>query len=351
MSELEYAPPSCPSSAIWVILFFIFLAVAIGLAIWLIVLYATKRVNNPNSSNPTIILENPKIVANAAAITGSWGNLTESTDIVTLYVSEHPFRFNPDGTVIVDQTVTKSQSATGSNNSVNIVVGGSQTRNAMLIVSRKGTSVVRMYGPVRVYTQTDATIQNYLFNIVDLDTGNGAVSRTGTFVSQTVPGNTMGSIAGTNDYGVFRLGSSINKNPSSLSFLVNYQLPNDPNDISNPVSILCQNPTNSQVSLAVWTNSTDAINTPIICPQNMAGGCPGANIPISFCQWSYNTSPVSAAGQNKWCLNSTQPLLSGAVAQTVCLAHDGQALNMQPLATSNTWMNLLTGTYVPQTSL
>jgi len=341
----------CPSRTIWIVLFIVFLLVGIGLAIWIIYLYVTGRICSPE--NNVMSLGNPRITANLDTITGAWGTLTRETDRVTLYVSENPFKYNDAGQVIVNQSSVQSAFAAGSNNSVTITVGNSKSRYAMLVVTRENSIAIRVFGPIRVYTQVGGNLDNSLFTINNLNTGNGAVSNTGNYAVQTPSQTGTNTIVGTNNYGIFRRGLNITgSNPAANNFLVRYLQPDDGNSVSAPVEVLCRTPSTGQVGLKVWANSTATTVEPIICPAGTTGtDCIGLSIPIDQCQWSYNSEPTQANGQNKWCLTATQANINNMTGarEPVCLSQDGQSLILTSVENSTQWINLLTGTQsIPQ---
>jgi hypothetical protein len=340
----------CPSRTIWIVLFIVFLLVGIGLGAWIIYLYVTGRICSPE--NNVMSLGNPRITANLDTITGAWGTLTRETDRVTLYVSEKPFKYNDNGQVIVNQSSVQSAFAGGSNNSVTITVGNSRSRYAMLVVTRENSIAIRVFGPVRVYTQVEANLTNSLFTITDLNTGNGGVSNTGNYAVQTPARTGNGTIIGTNNYGIFRRGLHSNTNSASNNFLVRYlQIqPENGTEVTSPVEVLCRTPTTGQVGLKVWANSTSSTVEPIICPAGTTGtDCPGLTIPIDQCQWSYNAEPTQANGQNKWCLTASQANVNNMTGtrEPVCLSQDGQSLVLTSVEESSQWINLLTGTQSP----
>lgn len=350
MSEAIYdSTEGCPSNGIWIALFIIFLLVAVGLGIWLAVLYFTGKVGDNEGNKSPITLGNPRITATLDSITGAWGTLTEKTDKVTLYVSEKPFQYDINGNVIVNQTTVQSAFNTGSDNSVQINVGNSESRNAMLIVTREGSEDNLVYGPMKVYTQVEANLSNRLFTITDLNTCNGGVSTVAGFSTQSPSqiNNTM--VSGTNDYGVWRLGSNVNSNTMSSNFLVRYNQRDDPNDITTPPQLICRIPNTSSIGLGYWQNETASTETPIVCRDNpsMFGetGCPmDMTIPLDHCQWSYNLNPNGAQGQNKWCLSTAQSLMNNGARNPVCMSHDGSSLILTNISSADQWINLLTGT-------
>ncbi len=104
-SHLPYATamecPSCPSSIIWIILLIVAILVIIGAIVWIIALYHRDRncekncgVTGPGSP---ISFDNAVInVDNDTQITGRW-TTTDIDDIVILYATLHPPRFNALG--------------------------------------------------------------------------------------------------------------------------------------------------------------------------------------------------------------------------------------------------------------
>ncbi len=102
-SHLPYATamecPSCPSSIIWIILLIVAILVIIGLVIWLIVKYHRDRgeCTGCTGAGSAINFTNANVrVDSDTQITGTW-TTTDSGDIVTLYATLHPPRFNALG--------------------------------------------------------------------------------------------------------------------------------------------------------------------------------------------------------------------------------------------------------------
>ena len=96
--------PTCETPWIWIILFVVFLLLAIGLGIWLIVKYSRDRNCDRNCGatgctgpGVPIAFANPAVnVDSDTQITGTW-TTTDPGDTVTLYATPHPPRFNALG--------------------------------------------------------------------------------------------------------------------------------------------------------------------------------------------------------------------------------------------------------------
>lgn len=354
LPQQQYAMPgmmpeeehSCPSSVPWIVGLVILFLIALGLGIWLLVLYLGGHVGCDPDRRITVT--NPSITAGANDVTASWGTLSNETDRVTLYVSEKPFVLSSDGTV-VNTTGIQQDSKTGSNNSIDITVRGNRSYNAMMVVTNTDTVNYLVFGPKRVFTQTNASLlittgtdnERVIFNIRDLDSCNGAVSSSGDYTVTT--GNV----------GLFRLGAPDDTSAGSQSFLVNNGV--DPEAPDDTNEILCRIPTATQLTqtgMGHWVNK-GTNDTPIVClkdnTDNSTTDCTGdgnSRIDTANCQWSYNTEPTNPnmAGMNKWCLRSLQSeTLNSTNKVPLCLVRNGAALNVANGQTStDTWFNALT---------
>jgi len=339
----------CPSSVGWIVAFVLFLLVAIGLAIWLLVLYLGGHVGK-SCTNRTLTLTGGSITAEGTTITGTWGTLNNENDKVTLYVSEKPFIFNSDGTVTNPNNTVLQDNQVGSNGKINITVKNYRSYYAMMIVTGDDTVNYRVFGPKRVFTQVMADIsgpsvttpsQVKRFQIQDLNLANGAVSNAGAYTLYA--GNV----------GQYQLGSNVNTNAASKSFLVNLDEPTD----SESDQILCRlgTGTQTQVGLAYWVNRESSGTAPVLCTQTSTDetSCAGTNnavVPLENCQWSYNAEPApstssswSAAGYNQWCLSSVATTTTnGGVKEPLCLARNGEGLSVvNGQINTDTWFNWL----------
>jgi len=323
MSETKH---KCPSSTGWIVGLVIFLLIAVGLGIWLIVLYATGNVGN--KEDRLVSLPGAKITALGTSIKGEWGQLENEKDQVTLYISESPFRFADDGTVIGNAPLVQKETKTGSSNSITIGATNNTSYNAMLVATGEGTSHYRIYGPKKVFTQAQANLAGQLFNIRDLTRCDGSVSNTGNYTRITT------------DVGNYRLGLHDNTNKESASFLVRYA---SPEADASTKEILCRKPGTTDVVLATWTND-DSTDAPVICPLGSTDCSDSDKIDINNCQWSYNSEPDDVPGENKWCLTSQQSTTTSQTSkQTLCLSKNGKSLAVNSIALSDTWFNQSTG--------
>lgn len=318
----------CPSSTPWIVTIIIVFLIAVGLAVWLIVLYASGSTGGCN--NRLLTLPAGKITTTNTQISGSWGTLDNDNDKVTLYVSQKPFVYNTDGTVTCNNTDVLCDTEVGSKQTASVTVTSNTSYNAMLVVTSDETCHYRVFGPVKVFTQISSDIQNKTFNIRDLNSCNGSVSETATYTTKI------------SDIGTFRLGSSeTGSSTSSNSFLVKYDDVDDPGNETETDQILARVKGTSQVQLAIWTNKTTDPTTPIICPVGTVvdNTCTEAQkLSLEACQWSYNNTP--ALGENKWCLTASQPLKLGQSDQFVCLSRNGtSALAITSAGFSDTWFN------------
>ena len=328
--------PSCPSSIGWIILMIVFLLAAIGLAIWIIVLYATGSVGKSGAEARIVTLPGAKITANANSVTGSWGTLGDEKDKVTLYVSENPFVFNADGTVVTSSGV-KSDSKSGSKGDVDVSVSTNTAYNAILVASGDDTVHYRVFGPQKVFTQTSKELPNRIFSIRDLNNCTGAISTTGTY-SETE-----------NTVGYYRLGTGetgdegASASTTSNSFLINVADRADPT--TETPNILCRLPgNNNTVGLGFWSNKAEdtITQTPVVCVEGTQDCSTSSSgyIPNQNCQWSYNLNPNSVEGENRWCLSTEQAITSNQAAkEAVCLNRNGPNLDVVSSINATTWFN------------
>ena len=343
MPEEEH---SCPSSVPWIVGLVILFLIAIGLGIWLLILYLGGHVGC--DQDRLITVTNPSITANANDVTATWGTLGNETDKVTLYVSEKPLIINSSGKVLNTPDILKQDSKTGSNNTLDITVPANRSYNAMILITNTDTVNYLVYGPRKVFTQTNNMLLSspanadpgVLFNIGDLDSCNGSVSSGG--------GYTMSS----SQTGIFRLGTpgtstNTNTNPKASSFIVNWG--NDPTSPEETNMLLCRiRETTTDVGMGVWINNDDSNGgEPVICTRTptttTSGTCDtGTTIPSVNCQWSYNDLPSVIRGQNKWCLAAPQSTTANnATNVPLCLVHNGStSLGLATGSTStDTWYN------------
>jgi len=282
----------------WIIVIIILLIVIIVLAIWLAVRYNSGNNNNNRQTG----IQGGTILSSSSSITGKWGLLTNENDKVTLYVSVNPLVFNSDGTATSSGVLLSSK--TGSNNSVTINALTVDTLYyAALVATGPDTNHYSIFGPVRVYTQETADLSDHRFNILNINS-SGGVSSEGTYTEKT-------------PYGIFAF-------DKTNSYLVKYD---NETDVSDPELVLCRN------------NASGITDTSVFLTEVSNIGPNG--IPKSNCQWSYNdTPPVGADGKNLWCLTASQNTSStNANAQTLCLARNGNSLNVVSPSTATVWYN------------
>ena len=330
---------SCPSSTPWIVGLVILFLIALGLGIWLLVLYLGGHVGG--GSDRLITVTSPSITANANDVTASWGTLSNETDKVTLYVSEKPLIINNNGTVINTADIIKQDNKTGSNGSLDITVPSNASYNAMMVVTNTDTVNFLVYGPRKVFTQTNPMLVSNptnaepgtLFNIRDLDSCNGAVTSNGGYT-------TVSSLAG-----IFRFGSPTEPgNTFASSFLVSHG--SDPSVPDPTDNVLCRlRETTTEVGMGVWIGTTNGV--PVVCTRapanNSTTTCDaGTSIPNANCQWSYNENPTAMRGQNKWCLTSPQSATANSsVNVPLCLVHNnsGSLAVAQGSTSTDTWYN------------
>jgi len=276
---------------------------------------------------------------------------------VALYASAEPFKYNTDGSInttdgnvfVVSRAATEISSQGNQQNSITLTDGiiNNQSYNALLQVSNASTVSTVSFGPVTVYTQINAnlTANGSLFNIRDLTSCSGQVSMNATYTVNS------------GDSGIFRLGNGnlTSTNVSSgmipgRNFLVRYT-EDSSTGVETPARVLCRAKNSTDVALAYWVNS-ESLNEPIVCSTNATTTddqgntlCSGNTIMGRYCNWNYNTSPPSVAGENRWCLTSEQPLnaLNGEDV-IACLTRNGDTLRVSEASVSGQWFNELTGT-------
>lgn len=320
----------------WIVLFVLFLLVAIGLGIWLLVLYLGGHVSG--GSDRTLTVNGASITAEATTVTGTWGTLNSDNDKVTLYVSEKPFVFNDQGQVVNVNGSVLQDFKIGSNGKIDISVKNNTSYNAMMIVSSDDTVHYRVFGPKKVFTQVEANITGHRFHIQDLNSCNGAVSETATYTTAA------------DSFGQYRLGSENNTSQDSKSLLLRYDEAQD----TETEQVLCRAPTaTTQVTFGYWVNKTSTTAKPMICSvpnaTDTAATCdtPSNNIALENCQWSYNSGPSqpnNMAGLNQWCLSAAgTTTINSSIKEPLCLARNGQqALTVVNGQTNNdTWFNQL----------
>jgi hypothetical protein len=319
----------------WIVLFVLFLLVAIGFAIWLLVLYLGGHVGS--GGNRIVTLSGASITADGTSITGTWGALNNINDKVTLYVSEKPFIFNDNGDVINANSTVQQDFQVGPNGKITITVKNNTAYNAMMIVTGDNTVHYRVFGPKKVFTQIQANLGTNKFHIQNLNSCNGAVSDAATYTTVA------------NAFGMYRLGSANNTNPDSSSLLLKF---NEPQDTETD-QVLCRTPSATQltqVGFGYWVNRLDNSNKPVICSvpnatntDELALQCDNSSNAISLenCQWSYNSEPTTMSGQNQWCLRSVgSTTINSSITNPLCLAVNGQALAVNNgLTNTDTWFN------------
>lgn len=336
----------CPSNAIWIGLFIVFLIAAIAFAIWILILYLGGHVGSDDDR--IVTLTGASITAEATSVTGTWTTLNRETDKVTLYVSREPFVFNDNGQVVDNNGSVLQDNQTGSNGKIDIAVTNNTSFNAMMIVTGDDTVHYRVFGPKKVFTQVPLNLAGQLFNIRDLNSCDGTVSDSGTYATSVI--NT----------GTYRLGSNENTNQDGTSLLVRYNVDIDGNQIAEQTEtqqVLCRVPTATQltqVSLGFWINKGTSTAKPVICRVPNADNdnledtaCTNMddNIALENCQWSYNTEPSqpNMKGLNQWCLTSLGPTtINSSIQEPLCLSRNGQALSVtNGQVNTDTWFNAL----------
>lgn len=284
----QSAPISYTGATVWpwIIVIIILIIVIIGLTVWLIV-------KSNNSKNRQTGIQGGTILSSSSSITGKWGLLTNENDKVTLYVSDKQLTFNSDGTAAGTEVL--SQSNIGSNNTV--IIGALTVDTlyyAALVCTGPDTNHYSISGPVQVYTQETADLPE-AFNILDINSVGG-VSSGGAYV--------------TTSYGKF----NFDKN--------NYYIVSQDNEETK--MILCRSKSSATDTSVVLTDESE------ISPNDK-----------KYCQWSYNDAPpVGVDGKNLWCLTASQNTSStSANAQILCLARNGNSLNVVSPNLATTWYN------------
>ena len=320
----------------WIVAFVLFLLVAIGLAIWLIVLYLGGHVGGSN--NRSVTLQGGSITAEANSITGTWTTLNNDSDKVTLYVSEKPFVFNDTGNVVDNNGSVQHDFKVGPNGKIDIAVKNNTSYNAMMIVTGNDTVHYRVFGPKRVFTQVTANIIDRKFHVQNLNSCNGAVSKTATYTTAA------------NDFGIYSLGSTTNTNQDGKLLLLNH----DEETEDETSQVLCRIEGTNQstkVNFGYWINKGNTTEKPVICTvpnsnndELTATQCTQTSDKISLedCQWSYNANPPlpNMAGLNQWCLSALGSTTSNNVKEPLCLSINGQALAVtNGQINTDTWFN------------
>ncbi len=328
--------PKSSKEPVYIIIIIILVLIGIGLGIWLAVRYIRDR----NEKDRLVELDDPLITADPTSITGSWGKVGNSTDKVTLYVSEKPMQLNADGTVTppCDQKTVICSHQTGSNNSTTVTTNISidNSYNALLVVTGEDTSSVKSF-PRKVFTQDTSTIiaaqsstKPQLIQIKDLNTPSGAVSEEAGYTTTS------------DDIGTYRLGSAVpDANKISDSFLIKYINTEIPEGENSPTSIICREPGTSNLILGTWENHDDIGDPPSIVYKTPVGN-QSINAKTS-CQWNYSDKPPSGAkGTNQWCLKSAQQtsLTNISATENMCMARNGSSLGLINITTNtDTWFN------------
>lgn len=335
-------PPEA-SSWPWVIVIIILIIVIIALAIWLVV----RHTNDSNNGKQKIFnLPGAKITANNSSVQGSWTKLENVNDVVTLCISTEPLAFNSDGSVVQNSSVTCDNEDSNNTNGGSIVLQAQEgiIYNATMTVSSVDAVNYRIFGPTRVFTQDQK----------DLNV-NSDVTKNPTFTIQNL--NALGAVSNTsntpsyttypNQFGNYRLGS-LNSAPNT--FLVKYNDGDDFNtqsESSGHPLILCKQNTNLNLVLAEWESDN---NIHAIGDDSSSG-----KIPISQCQWAYNSALLGtpgapgAQGENRWCLTSAQSISSNTQTQTanLCLTRNGtngialSTISSNGVSSANMWYNQL----------
>lgn len=319
-----------PSGSVWpwVIVIIILIAVIIALAIWLAVRHTN---DSSNCKTKTFNLPGAKITAGRTSIQGSWTALENENDVVTLCVSTRPLEFGSDGSVIKTTNVIcdSKDSITKEGGTVEItgLTSGVVYNAAMTVTSTDATNY-RIYGPKRVFTQTEDDIKAVTFNIRDLNSCIGAVSNSATYTTDpTKEGN-------------YRFGQV--GNSSHNTFIIKYEDGEDFNTETDPPLILCKRDNSLDVVLAEW-EADNNIHLP----------APNEDVRITNvdqCLWGYNSSPPDgASGENRWCLSGPQKVSDNnqTVTENLCLSRSGtSSLSLQSITTggvtgADMWLNQL----------
>jgi len=295
----------------WIIVIIILILVIIALAIWL----AVRHTSDNNSGTGRLVpLQGAEITASSSVITGAWGTLANEEDKVTLYVSTDPIKINSDGTV--SNTTIKPASATGSNNSVTISAGLTINKmyNAVLVATGDNTNHYSVFGPQKVFTQETKQVEDWVFNIEDLDNPLGAISETATYTETTA------------DIGIYGF-------ETKNSYIVRYE---DDTEITDPERILCRANGSTNTNIILAEVAEDGKIYPEGTEQNQVN-----HIPKSNCQWNYNDQPPNGAeGRNQWCLQSLQSTTTtSSFKEPLCLSRNGSALDARTPANATRWYN------------
>jgi hypothetical protein len=262
-SEREYKPDSsncgaCGTPWIWIILFIAALLAIVGLVIWLVYAYQHDK------KDRVISLKSANInVASDTSITGTWAPTGKDSDVVTLWATLHPPKFNDDGT-LANTNAIKSPPST--NGATTVTLSGLATNlkyYTTLIVTNKNvsnyqvyTQLVYMDSKTPVVVSTEGTAKSSTFAIQDI-LQVGKVQLTGTDSTQV----------------------QFNQNPSEGKTL---WFVNGKGQIeSNAENGKCLINSNGILAAgACDTTATDGLNNS---------------------KWSYNPSSYA----NRWCLTST----------------------------------------------
>jgi len=289
--------PSCGTPWIWIILFIAALLAIIGMVVWVIWLYH----KNSTSKGQTIELIDPNIqVDSDTQITGTF-TTKNANDIVTLYATLHPPKFNASGG-LDNASAAKNQVGKGSDKSVSLS-GLSQGVKyyATLIVTNTKSSNYKSYTQI-VYMQ-------------------------GSTITPTIAGST-----GTNGANTFEIQDILQVGAIQV---------NDPiNNGIYPV-IFNQRPSTAR-SLFVLNSSSQLQlenNTLTdVCLFNSAGNLVAADCKLNGVtgltandgQWVYNPTPYA----NRICLKSTIPTSSSSTAPT-CIKLSGVGNGTGTLTVAN----------------
>ena len=177
--------PSCSSPVIWIILFIVFLLLAIGLGIWLI--YLIRREKNCSGctgcTGPGIPIsfENPIInVDSPNQITGSW-TTTDPGVSVTLFATLHPPKFDSNGALLNSSASTNFKTSSPISIGVTGITGATGITGTVNSVSLSNlTAGVKYYATLVARNGSTNNYKSYT-QIVYMQDGNIPTGPTGNF--------------------------------------------------------------------------------------------------------------------------------------------------------------------------
>lgn len=297
--------PECSSPWVWIILFVVFLLLAIGLGIWIIYLIRRDNKNCSGCTGPgvPIAFENPAIsVDSDTQITGTW-TTTDPGDIVTLFATLNPPKFNSSGGLdnataatnfkVAGSTVFGTTGNTGNTGPTGINAGVNSVTLSGL------TPGVKYYATLIARNSNTNNYKSYT-QIVYMQDGN---------IPMNVAGSTGASVLNTFEIqNVLQVGAiQIRQDTADANGIFNVefnQRPTQSRDLFyfNGSSQL-QSSTSGLENVCLFNSSGNLVAAPC---AGMTGAVPGSNANNSY--WQYN--PPGQA--NKLCLknyvNTSTPL-------------------------------------------